>query len=154
MVIYYPNEVTPENLTLGEVREYSPGSYSTGLFYKDMEMTIQTNRLFCPYGSGEKFGNTTVAFVPDPELLRLIKAMDAHLEKLGDKGDKYCPLLQPRKDRGPLVRVKYPVKFEQILPRSRVRFLLQLMPMWFNKGKYGTTFKVIMYDHEPLKFRS
>lgn len=164
MHVYVVDEVKIPLFSFESERDHG-GSTSTAIKYNGDRFILQTPFVFCPFGVSpyktEFSDGWSIAFNAPQDLLSLFERLDVALKEEAD-GDEYVPIIKKRDGKPDLIRVRVNEtsvgmdmdQLHVIVPeRSRVRMLLQMMPMWKMGGRYGVTFKVRAVEAEEVTFR-
>lgn len=161
---YLLEEVDVTKFEFGNDRKYK-GSQSVNILYDGGRFMLQTPYVYCPFGISEFRTEAScgyaLAFNAPQELIDLFDKIDNELRK-EDLGE-YKPIVVRRPNRPDLVRARIHLgtlncktyeEAQDLLPKkARARLLLQMMPLWIVKGRYGISFKVRAVETEDLSFR-
>lgn len=150
------NEVDFSKFHFTDTRTYPGDTSSTTLLYDDGKFQLQTPVVYTHFGTStyetDNVSGQSLSFNPDEELLAFFDTLDENLSQ--ERTGKYIPIVRRRPNRPPLIRAKVdPSHVPPVSPRTRVRLILQLLPLWERNGKFGISFRVLKCQEVRISFR-
>ena len=171
-MVFLSSELDLSRLSFEGRRDYNNDaetSHSVSLMYDGDRCMFETPLVFCPFSFSDyetqRRSGYALSFNPGVDLLLFFKQLDHKIKEFGENmewGD-YVPIIKLREGKPPLVRI--PVKIASlgfvnieearncIPPKSQVKLILQLLPIWVIGGRFGTSFRIRAVQKEQVNFR-